>query len=178
MVLELERAEGEEILKNKKGNYKGRVPKVIAELRRQDIIKMTGEGVPNKVIAARLGITPVGVCKSLRKLRESMAKMTRDDYEAYRTIHRKVLLLIEKSLLEGKLSVKVASEWRQIRGDIALFDGLNSPAKSITAVVTAPSMVKMDFSEPVEKTPDLVSEQEYLDERAESAHLLKAGVDE
>jgi len=160
---------------------KGRVPKVISELRRQDIIKMTGEGVPNKEIARRLGITPVSVCKSLRKLRESMERVTGADYETYRVVHRKVLLLIEKSLLEGKLSVKIASEWRQIRSDIAVFDGLNAPAKSITANFNPGAtlgVVQMDFGEPVEKTPDLISDAEYLDEAERSTAIVKAGIKE
>jgi hypothetical protein len=55
--------------------------------------------------------------------------------------------------------------------------GLDAPAKSINAVVTTPpGMIAMNFDEPVDKTPDLVSDAEYLD-TASDAKLLK-GIEE
>ncbi len=126
-------------MKKKKGNYKGRVPKVIAELRRQDIIKMTGEGVPNTEIAKALGITPVGVCKSLRKLRESMSEATSRDFEVYRKGQLAILEQIESSLLENQVTPEVAREWRQIRGSIAELLGLNAAQKNLNIIVPAES---------------------------------------
>jgi hypothetical protein len=51
--------------------------------------------------------------------------------------------------------------------------GLDMPSKSIGVTVPVPiGVVAMDFSEPVERTPDLVSEQQYLDDAA-TAKALK-----
>jgi len=58
--------------------------------------------------------------------------------------------------------------------------GLDSPQKSLTANLTPPAplgVVKMDFSKKVVKTPDLVSEQEYLDNAEEQKLLMEAGIE-
>jgi hypothetical protein len=59
--------------------------------------------------------------------------------------------------------------------------GLDAPQKSINANLTpavAPDVVKMTFGEPVEKTSDLISDAEYLDNITEVKQLTKAGVTE
>ena len=56
--------------------------------------------------------------------------------------------------------------------------GLDAPSKSIGVTVPlVPGLVAFDFSDPVEKTPDLIGgEQEYLDNADKQRQLDKAGV--
>jgi len=63
----------------------------------------------------------------------------------------------------------------QIHDRIARLLGLDMPLKSINANFTpgVSEIVKMDFGEPVEKTPDLISDAEYFEEAA-TAKALKA----
>lgn len=117
---------------------KGRVTAIVSQKRRQDAIAMIGEGKSQKEVARVLGVTPVAVCKSLKKLRETMQTATAHDYAIYRKGQLAILEQIEASLLENKVTPEVAREWRQIRGDIATLLGLNSPAKSIVA--TTPNL--------------------------------------
>jgi hypothetical protein len=82
---------------------------------------------------------------------------------------RKIITNAKKLGLKDQVQLLLAIHDRYSR-----LLGLDAPAKSISAVVTPPpGVIAMDFGEPVEKTSDLVSEQEYLD-GASNAKALKA----
>ena len=115
-------------------NNKGRPPAIVSERRKQQAVKLLGEGKTQAQVARALGVTPVAVCLSLKELRKTMTTATQHDYEVYRKGQLAILENIEDALLENKVSPDVAREWRQIRADIAKLLGLNAPERSLSIV--------------------------------------------
>jgi len=147
--------------------------------RRKRLVEIFAEGKSVRAASKQLklegfgrGSSPAVVGKDLQALAREAPLCVEDARDEARVQLRGLREIISKA---KRLGLK-----DQVQLLLAIHDrysrllGLDAPAKSINAVVTPPlGIVAMDFSEPVKKTSDLVSEQEYLEESS-TAKALKA----
>ena len=122
-----------------------------------------------------MGVSRTRVGVALQEIAQDMSnKVPEERQKAYTRLQR-FLDELEEAKLAGNLSLRVSiADSLQVMDRLSRLLGLDAPTKSIGAIVTAPpGLVTMDFSSPVEKTADLVSDKQYLEE-ASTAKALKA----
>lgn len=148
--------------------------------KRARLVEIFAEGKTVRQAAKQLkaegftkGTSIAVVGKDLQALsRTAIASVEEVRVEAYAELQSLKNFVMIKAMMRDKEAVDCLLS---IHDRIARLLGLDAPAKSINANVTAPpGLVAMDFSTPVERTPNLVGgDQEYLDTES-TAKALKA----
>lgn len=111
---------------------KGRPPAIVTQKRRQRAVEMLNAGATQVEVARDLSITPVAVCKALKRLRETMTADTQANFEDYRKAQLAVLEQMETALLDGSVTPEVSARWLAIRNSIADLLGINAPHRTLS----------------------------------------------
>jgi hypothetical protein len=107
--------------------------KAVVAQRQKKAVDLAKAGFSQKDIAGELGVDRVTIYRNLKELTEKFQTENSAAFEEFKRAQLEVFELMERSLIEGKVSVDVAREWRGIRSEISSLLGLNAPTKSITA---------------------------------------------
>jgi len=141
---------------------------------RQASAILKAEGFERGVSRTRVGV-------ALQEIAQDMSdKVPQERQKAYNRLSR-FLDELEEAKREGKLNLRASiADSLQVMDRLSKLLGLDAPTKAINAnfAPVAAGIVAMDFSEPVQKTPDLISEEQYQEEAERTTAIVKAGIEE
>ena len=126
-------------MKKSRGNKKSAVA---IEARRNEVIRLTNEGLVQGEIQKALGVSRATLWRDLQELKLGWAIDNRENYNECREKQLQILERIEDSIISGDLKPEAANSLRNIRSDIAKLLGLNSPTKSLVAHVNLEELRK------------------------------------